>query len=138
MANQFLAIPKGLDISWSVATDLIGQYNNHKDRWKTPEGDTLSAFRISVEDLHHVITSDFANQSVKDILIVLGYNDKNIDVNGNGIPDERKGFTAIVIGVDSDNEIIRTGTENIQDYLDTVPPDNNKPNPVDGKDLHEW
>lgn len=136
MANQFIQIDKGVDIPWDIAKKLIGHYNEKDEKWKMPDDSILSGFRINISELLPVLLTNHPDQNVKELLIVLGYNDGNIDVNNNGKKDERTGFTAILMGVDDNQEIITTGHGKIQDYLDTVPPNTLKK--IDSKDLHQW
>lgn len=146
MSNQFINHEKGVDITWKTATDLIGKYNEHDDKWTVEvkidtdaddsrfETKTLSAFRINIKELLPLLTTGIDGEEVNDLLIMLGYNDGKTKIRG--IDEPRVGFTTILAGVDKDDNIIRTGHNKIQDYMDTVPP--KKLKQIDFKDLHQW
>lgn len=112
-----------IPIKWNEAKDLIGQYNNHPEKIITEVLDdndqsqnpkvykTLSGFSFPKSEVREIIDQSGTER----FFIALAYHDDTIR------PTEKKGFSAVIMGMDANDKLLVDLTHKISDYCEPCP-----------------
>ena len=114
---------KKLFIDWDEAKQLIGQYNRHPKKIITevldandrsqdpPVFKTLSGFSFPKSEVQAIIEQSGTER----FFIALAYHDDTIR------PAEKKGFSAVIMGMDENDDLLVEGYHKISDYCEPCP-----------------